>query len=259
MAPQQFGHFFSILTWMILIFLPFRSSAMDLPSIELESLVFVAFKGEDLTITGNLSKPANQGPDILTCFNPSRQKIYSCDTKATANSTDSEPLNLELKKLSDSGEYYCEYKTVKVHWFLLVRDAGYKEAEMLDYTEFIILGVVTAVLMVFSIVGSVYVFRGHWKVTKCGGTGKKQPQNREEKTQSETGEDKVDVTAQSSSFYASLEPRPASIYDVLDHSAANKQPEQKKAKPKKRGPKEAVQPNTEQPDEGVFECVYENF
>lgn len=41
-------------------------------------------------------------------------------------------------------------------------DDGYKEPKIWDYTEFIIVAVVTGVLLVFSVVGSVYVFRGHW-------------------------------------------------------------------------------------------------
>lgn len=40
-------------------------------------------------------------------------------------------------------------------------DDGYKRPTA-DYTECIIVAVLTAVLLVFSVVGSVYVFRGHW-------------------------------------------------------------------------------------------------
>lgn len=40
-------------------------------------------------------------------------------------------------------------------------DDGYKEPTV-DYRESIIVAVFTAVLLVFSVVGSVYVFRGHW-------------------------------------------------------------------------------------------------
>lgn len=38
---------------------------------------------------------------------------------------------------------------------------GYRDLVMLDYTEFIIVAVFTGVLLVFSVVGSVCVFRGH--------------------------------------------------------------------------------------------------
>ena len=41
-------------------------------------------------------------------------------------------------------------------------------------------------------------------------------------------------------FSQSLETRPRSIYDVLDHSAANRKPEPSKAKPKKKEPKPTV-------------------
>lgn len=38
----------------------------------------------------------------------------------------------------------------------------------------------------------------------------------------------------------SLETRPRSIYDVLDHTAVNTEPEQRKAKPKKKAPHKKV-------------------
>lgn len=44
-------------------------------------------------------------------------------------------------------------------------------------------------------------------------------------------------------FSQSLERRPRSIYDVLDHSAANREPDQSKAKPKKKEPQKTVSVN----------------
>lgn len=38
---------------------------------------------------------------------------------------------------------------------------GYRDRPMWDYTEFIIVATITGVLLVFSVVGSVYVIRGH--------------------------------------------------------------------------------------------------
>ncbi|XP_008275596.1 NFAT activation molecule 1 isoform X2 [Stegastes partitus] len=143
---------------------------------------------------------------------------------------------------------------------------GYKEARMSSYTELITVASFTGVLLIFSVIGSVHVFRGYWKerITEGGDkakTGRKQKENREERKKEDMDEDNVDVmAAQSTSFYASLEARPRSIYDVLDHSTASREPDRKKANPKKKNPqKPKVAQTTEQQDEGMFECVYENF
>lgn len=232
---------------------------MDSPRLDLESRVFVAFVGEDLTIRAHLFQPSNQSQDTLTCSDPFHKEIYVCDVTSTEGTPEIQNLFLELKTLSASGEYHCKYKSATVYWFLRVRAEGYKEVVLFDYTEFIIVSVFTGVLLVFSVVGSVYVFRGHLKVTKCGRRGKAKPQEQEEKKQNETGGNNVEALTQSSSFYASLEPRTRSIYDVLDHSAADKQSDQKNSQPKQKGTKKEIKPSAEQPDEGVFECVYENF
>ncbi|KAK1886772.1 ATP synthase epsilon chain [Dissostichus eleginoides] len=118
-----------------------------------------------------------------------------------------------------SGEYSCQYKTAKVYWFLRLRGEGYRQQVFMDNSGIIVVAVFTGVLLVFSVVGSVYVFRGH----------------------------------------GSLESRPRSIYDVLDHSAAKKEPNQRKAKPKKKEPQEKMPQTPQDQNEGTFECVYENF
>ncbi|MED6237141.1 hypothetical protein ILYODFUR_032231 [Ilyodon furcidens] len=66
-------------------------------------------------------------------------------------------------------------------------------------------------------------------------------------------------TAQSSSFYASLEPRNRSIYDVLDRSAATSDEQQTKTKSAKKELPNMVEQNAEPQDEGIFDSVYENF
>lgn len=224
----------------------------------LESRVFVAFTGSDLNITCELKIPANHSKDALKCHSPLQKQIYHIippDQPGIHNVT------LMLRNLTISGEYSCQYKTAKVYWFLRVRDDGYKEIPMLDYTECIVVGVFTGVLLVFSVVGSVYVFRGHWKEhPKCGDTGRQQKETREERKEKETQGNNLDaLTATSTSFYASLEPRPRSIYDVLDCSAASTEPDQSKAKPKKKKSKNTEVQITEPQQEGVFESVYENF
>ncbi|XP_055014398.1 uncharacterized protein LOC110172669 isoform X2 [Boleophthalmus pectinirostris] len=129
-------------------------------------------------------------------------------------------------------------------------DSYYKKVE--DYTVVITVSIITALLLVFSVVGSVYVFRGNWGCCK--------PQNNESKNERQKEkEDTANVeAAQTTSFYASLESRPRSVYDVLDHSTAaspGRHKDQTKVKaPKKKDVQKTVR--DQNPDDG---CVYENF
>ncbi|XP_044201544.1 uncharacterized protein si:ch211-243a20.4 isoform X2 [Thunnus albacares] len=265
MTPQRSGFLSFMLTWIFVFFIPSVHSRKCVQKICLKDIVFVALAGENLTINYQLTKPANRSRDSLTCYNQSNGQIYKHDIPATANSptTINRTFVLNsLKKPDNSGEYYCQYGPAKVYWFLRVRDGGYKANTMYDYTELTTLSIFTAVLLVFSVTGSVYVFRGHWKekITECVDSGRKQKQNQEERKEGEEGENHVDVpTASSTSFYASLEPRPRSIYDVLDRSAANSEPDKGKAAPKTKETPKTMAKTTQKQDEGVFESVYENF
>ncbi|XP_039677200.1 uncharacterized protein si:ch211-243a20.4 isoform X2 [Perca fluviatilis] len=258
MEAQQVWHLSFVSTWIFVFF--FLSVCSGMSTLELESTVFVAFAGEEIAIKCELVIPANQTRYVLTCSDPFENQIYNYSSETTGQRQRVQ-LTLKLKNLAMSGEYSCQYKKATVYWFLRVRGDGYRDLVMWDYTEFIIVAVFTGVLLVFSVVGSVCVFRGHGKcTTECRNTDRKRKQNTEEMKETEMEEDNMDViTAPSTSFYASLEPRPRSIYDVLDHSAANREPDQSKAKPKKREPKETMTQPTQDQHEGVFEIVYENF
>ncbi|XP_038569536.1 uncharacterized protein si:ch211-243a20.4 isoform X2 [Micropterus salmoides] len=225
MEAQRFWHLSFKSTWIFVFFFSSVCSGMPPLKIHLKSTVFVALTGEDLNIESSLDVPANQSGDMLRCFDPKNREIYSCEVRETA-------------------------------------DEGYKDIVNLESTELITVAVFTGVLLVFSVVGSVCVFRGHWKehITEDGKAGRKRKQNKEKKKERETEEDNVNVIpAQSTSFYASLEPRPRSIYDVLDHSAANRKSESDKSKPKKMDPQKTMGETTQPKEEGVFESVYENF
>lgn len=96
-----------------------------LTEIDLKHTVFVAFAGDTLNIEAVLLKmPANQNRDNLTCFDPSSKPIYSCDIDGQPEKVE---LILELKNLTISGEYYCQYTAAKVYWFLRVRSEYEKE------------------------------------------------------------------------------------------------------------------------------------
>ncbi|XP_040891454.1 uncharacterized protein LOC121180265 isoform X1 [Toxotes jaculatrix] len=259
MESQRFYCLFFMLTWIFVVFLSSLCSGMDEAKLSMNTTVFVALKGEDLNISCNVMIPANQSKDTMICYDNSSNQIYSCDIPDMAGQKKSLDVTLQLKHVNNSGEYHCKYKTAMVHWFLRVRVKGYEIVS--DYTGIIPVAVITCVLLVFSAVGSVYVFRGHWKeqITECGKTARKQTQSREEREAREMEEENSkEITAPSTSFYASLEPRPRSIYEVLDHSAANREPDKKKAKPKNNEPQKTTAQTTHQ-EEGIFESVYENF
>lgn len=93
----------------------------SLAEIDLKHAVFVAFTGEDLRIQCKLSIPANQTNDNLTCSDPIQNRIYEHDIPQTDNQPLQMTVEPELKRLEQSGEYVCQYKTAKVFWFLHVR------------------------------------------------------------------------------------------------------------------------------------------
>ncbi|KAK7929998.1 hypothetical protein WMY93_006393 [Mugilogobius chulae] len=199
---DRFGCFV-FLTWTI--FLLSSTSGHEL-GLSLRKRVFVALKGENLSITYQLNKPPNLAEDTLTCFDPHNKSIYRFVISATAENETSDKIVLE--NMTVSGKYFCQYKNVKAFWFLRIRDHGYKEAW--NFTEIIVVSVITCLLLVFSVGGTVYVFRGNWKCCTI--------QNKERlESQKEDGGTANAEPVQSTSFYASLKARPRSVYDVLDH------------------------------------------
>ncbi|CAJ1053476.1 uncharacterized protein si:ch211-243a20.4 isoform X1 [Xyrichtys novacula] len=259
MGPRNFLHF--LVTWTCVFFFscPSVCSGQDTPKIRLERTVFVAVRGDTVIIEADLQIPANQSRDVFKCFDPSDQKIDFREIDATANQP--VKLKLEFPNMTSSGEYCCQYNIAKVYWFLRLRDKGYTEPITWNHTE-VIVAIFTGVLLVFSLAGSVYVFRGNWKghITDCRDPGTKPEQNGDQRRAEERQEDNVDdVTDPSTSFYASLECRPRSIYDVLDRSAVREEPDPGKAKTKKKEPKQTVEQTTQNQNDGVFESVYENF
>ncbi|XP_072319446.1 NFAT activation molecule 1 [Eucyclogobius newberryi] len=213
--------------------------------------VFVALKGENLNISYHLKKPRNIS-DFITCFDSLLNTIYVFEISTTTEHDIYD--TFVVKNVTISGKYFCQFKTAKAFWFLRVRDSGYKE--VWNYTEVIIVSVITALLLVFSVGGTVYVFRG------TGGCCK--TQNKESiETQKEKGDTANAEPAHSTSFYASLEARPRSVYDALDHSAAasagGKRHQQKAKTPKKNDAQKTVRDAAKKQEDGIFECVYENF
>ncbi|XP_056266396.1 uncharacterized protein LOC130190799 isoform X2 [Pseudoliparis swirei] len=246
MEARQVRHLSFMSTWIFVFFFLAACSGMASPKLHLERTVFVAFAGEGLNLDCELNLPVNESSGVLTCSDPLHKPIYSCPIAESHGQPQTLLLILELVNMTASGEYSCRYKTAAVYWYLRVR-------------KVITAAGLICLLLVFSVVSSVYVFRGHGTDchTKCGRKGN---QKREERKKGETVDNNVDViTSPTTSFYASLEARPRSIYDVLDHSTVNREPDRSKAKQKKKEPGEPVVQTAKDQHEGVFDSVYENF
>ncbi|KAK2816940.1 hypothetical protein Q5P01_025131 [Channa striata] len=253
MASQPFWHIFIKFIWILFFLLQSVYSQTDTPTLSLQPTVFVICAGEYVKITARLNNPGNQSTDVLTCLDPDKDQIFKRPFPATHERI------LMLENLKITGEYYCEYQKSKVYWFLRVREPVYRELKEQNYTD-VIVSVLIGVLLVFSVVGSVYVFRGHLQICKCSKTGTKEKQRKEEgkKAEIEDGNDYI-KTAPSTSVYASLEPRTRSIYDELDHSAASKKPDEQRPKPRNKEANKTKLQSIQHQDEGQFESVYENY
>lgn len=244
--------------WIFLFLFSSFCTGINGQEINLNKAVFVAFPGDDLSINVTLHNLTNQTSEDLLCWDPFNNLAYSAKIKTIH---ENEFLTVKLKNLNCSGLYNCKYNKAEVHWYLLMTAKGQKVPQMWD-VKFIIVAALIAVLLVFSVLGSVYVFRGYWteKRSETLGMSRKQKQKREDQKETEKEEDNMDMTtAQSSSFYASLEPRPRSIYDVLDCSAANSDDQQIKPKSPEKELSKVEENIAEHQDEGIFESVYENF
>nr|XP_057902165.1 uncharacterized protein si:ch211-243a20.4 isoform X2 [Doryrhamphus excisus] len=250
----------ALLSWILNMLLPFCIGT-EPPRFILGNTVFVAFTGEDLLVHFDLRVPLNQSKDDMTCFDPFHKTIFNRPIPPTVGQSETMRVVVQLHKLQTSGEYHCQYKMARAYWFVRLRDEGYRDVVGLDYTNFLIVGFFSGVLLVFSVVGSVYVFRGTWnQIPECGNTSKDRKQKKE-RTQAKRPEDDnmgVIITS-STSLYASLETRPVSVYDVLDRSAVNTDSQERKPAVKPKTGQKPVPQSSQAQEETVFESVYENF
>lgn len=81
----------------------------------------MTFAGHDLHIKSYLKIPLNQSHNVLNCSDPFGKQIYNCVVTVTNGDPFTFNQTLELKNLTHSGEYSCQYETAKTFWFLRVR------------------------------------------------------------------------------------------------------------------------------------------
>nr|XP_061833344.1 uncharacterized protein si:ch211-243a20.4 [Nerophis lumbriciformis] len=244
----------ALLIWILQTLLPVCRGT-ESPRITLENTVFVAFTGEHIHLPYQLHLPPHSANESLICFDPLHRGVFRrVFTSAHHARTISSSM---LVRALQTGEYHCQYNVARAYWFVRLRDEGYKDVLTVDYTDFVTVGFFNAVLLLLSVVGSVYVFRGTWKtkVPECGNQSPGGKQKKEVGVAETPEDDNTDVKITSStSLYATLEPRPGSVYDVLNVDSQDRKPALK--------PKTGQKPMAQSPqaqDQGVFESVYENF
>ncbi|KAK6300631.1 hypothetical protein J4Q44_G00287290 [Coregonus suidteri] len=227
-------------------------------AISMPDRVRVTLAGETLHFILKVTIPMNQNSSDLVCSGPPDQKeIQRWPLPFSQTTKDPLTLTITARNSSYSGEYNCKYKNAEIFWTLLVKDEGYRQ----PYSDFIVLGALTTGLLIFSVIGSIYVFKSQWGqfTLKNGSTGS--GVSRRNRGENEEEEDSKINAAASASVYASLESRPASVYEVLAPGAAaavNRESVQRKEKVKRKKSKESMEDATPQGDV-IFECVYENF
>ncbi|XP_071032483.1 uncharacterized protein [Oncorhynchus clarkii lewisi] len=233
------------------------------PAISMPDRIRVALAGETVHYKLKVTVPMNQSSSNLVCSGPPEQNKIKEWNILFSPETLTRTFNLEITahNSSYSGEYNCKYKNVEIFWTLLVKDEGYRQSYS-GFSLFFVLGALTTGLLIFSVIGSIYVFKSQWFTLKNGSTGsgvsgRNRGENEEEE---ENGNTSVNAAA-SAPVYASLESRPASVYEVLTPgapaAAVNRESVQRKGNVKRKS-KESMENATPQ-EEGIFECVYENF
>ncbi|XP_007253196.3 uncharacterized protein si:ch211-243a20.4 [Astyanax mexicanus] len=221
-----------------------RSEAKELV---VKNRTSVALAGETLSINIMVTVPVNSSGTKVSCkyknievWRHTFKHVYSVPTPMWLWA------NISMPNSSFSGEYSFNYQASVLPWLVLVRDVGYVKPGEPLHSDVIALLTVTLILVLFSIIGSVFVVRWH-----------KAPPQTEVKEDGVKGRERqssVGVTTQvahSESVYSSLEPRPVSIYDVLNVDQVRRESTEK------RTSQETAK--TSQAEEGVFESVYENL
>ncbi|XP_010864594.1 uncharacterized protein LOC105007381 isoform X2 [Esox lucius] len=214
--------------------------------------VWVTLAGQNVSFKLTLSTTGNLSADYLVCYRPPDSKeIQRWKTKA--NNKHVFTLQFTAHDSSYSGEYKCTFGKDEIFLALLVQDRRYQKP---SERGLIMLGVLTTALLIFSVFGSLFTFRWSQFTVKNKNnrvsTGKRRPKQ-EEETQVQTP---INASA-SVSVYASLESRPASVYEVMVQGAENRDSGQRKSQVQTKKSKKLTENATQ--GEGIFESVYENY
>ncbi|CAL8332284.1 unnamed protein product [Lota lota] len=213
--------------------------------------VHVALSGETVHLEYQVNPQVNQSEGTMQCFSPNQVVIQEGNPNPRNGLSHLTIVNVTT---SDSGIYHCGPQGEMAEWYLQVRDNGYKAPWNQGLT---IVGVFTVILGISSIAGSLYLLKEHVpSVAKCGGWVT-EGEAREGREEHEDPDPQGATATSPADVYASLEARPGSIYDMLEHSTARQDTGPvKAASGSSQGTKET--PHDDQ-NQGVFEGFYENL
>ncbi|XP_017312679.1 uncharacterized protein si:ch211-243a20.4 isoform X1 [Ictalurus punctatus] len=224
--------------WIILLCFCYKSEA----EFSLENRTCVALAGRSVIHQLKVTIPANSTGSTIRCYQNSQkvweQLIHRSSTPKTIPLT----ANITMHNSSSSGEYYFQYMDKKLYWVVLVREEGYlPDME----TSVIPLLVVLIVLLLFSVAGSVCIFKLYKNHSQSEGEGDKgKTKKRKRNTVATEG-------ATSDSVYMDLEHKTVSVYDVLNVEDKRREIIESQTSVKKAKPSPV--------EEGIFESVYENL
>ncbi|KAG7315884.1 hypothetical protein KOW79_020750 [Hemibagrus wyckioides] len=233
MLTAQFGVF-----WIVLLCCCYKSEAKLL----LKNRTCVALAGEAVIHRLEIM-PDNSTEGRIRCFHNSHQVWEQSIDKA--NSLIRMSANIIMHNSSCSGEYYFEYMNEKQYWVVLVRESGFQPNTMMFAIHLL---VVISILLLLSVIGSVYIYKWYKNHSPSEGDGDKVKAKKRKRNTVATVEG-----AMSESVYTALQHNTVSVYDVLNVDEA------KTASTESQTSKKKVSKTSKPVEEGIFESVYENL
>lgn len=218
----------------------------------------VVLAGHDVRLNFSATVLHNSSAGCLQCYRDNNRltPAYILQSDPYHDQKKKKEVVLHLNSSSESGEYYCSYKNARVNFVIVARDVGFKRT----YTNDVVIAPVatlTVLLLIFSTVGSCYIYKSQAANERRRDSGTSATQSRTSQKEDDGGQEGTSEEATANSVYTALESRPTSIYDVLDPSAlsSSRRTQSKKKTSKRLKKKDEVASE----EDGIFESVYENL
>ncbi|KAL2086544.1 hypothetical protein ACEWY4_017603 [Coilia grayii] len=211
----------------------------------------VVLAGHDLRL--KFTVPQNTTAAMLECYHGDHRHVTTLYNPLSSNLGE---VVLLLNHSSESGEYHCKHSHAgNVYLAILVRDEGFTETYHGLRDEVVApVSAVTVLLLIFSVVGSIYIYKSQTAEGGQGGGGVSVAGGRTSHGEDSGEQEGEDEEGGANSVYTTLESRPASIYEVLDRSVSSSRTQSKKSSRRRSKKKEEAASG----EDGIFESVYEN-
>ncbi|XP_062304168.1 uncharacterized protein LOC134008685 isoform X1 [Osmerus eperlanus] len=266
MRIEKFKSLYKMLIWVVglmLVLMCSGNQAQETVVITMKNRVMVVVPRQEIKFEFTASVPANESFAPGFCRDPEEKTIYTFTlptqrTKVVVQ----RGISIAFEK---SGHYKCQFKESKVYFVVLVKEEAYRKPGHIPVTA-IVLATLDSALLIFSVLGSIYTFKGH----RCQLNTRNQrrharngerdnEQVQEEKRKKRGDSTQAERAETSASVYASLDPQTISVYEELHPEAANSDNQEKKVKKKSKQLDKLVEKKAQEGMDGDDECVYENF